>query len=102
MLFPVRVDISPYASKRDILDFIRKNYDRIKEIQDKHKIKVIKIGKIRSRKPHIQKRNDFIYKHRHLPRREIMRLVSKKFNEVLDYGHIGKIISLEKKRRKEM
>jgi len=101
-LFPVRINVSPYASKRDILDFVRKNYNYIKEIQDRHKIKMIKIGKVRSRNPYIQQRNDFIYKHRHLPRRAIMRLVSEKFNEVLDYGHISKIISLEKKRRKEL
>ena len=44
-------------------------------------------------------RNDLIYKNRHLPRKEIMQMVSKKFGKILDYGHISKIISLEKKRR---
>jgi len=29
-------------------------------------------------------------------------MVTKEFKECLDYGHIGKIISLENKKRKEM
>lgn len=109
MLFPVRINVSPYASKRDILDFIQKNYDYIKEIQNKHKMKGVKIGKIRSRNPLIQKRNQFIYENRHRPLKEIRKLIVKQFKGILDNellfmddGYIGKIISLEKKSRKEM
>jgi hypothetical protein len=51
------------------------------------------------RKKSTLERNDLIYKNRHLPRKEIMQMVSKKFGKTLDYGHISKIISLEKKRR---
>lgn len=97
--FPITVGISPYASERDIIDFIKKNYDKIKSIQDKYKNKDIWIGKIRNKKPKIIERNKFIYKHKNLPLKKIMKLVRERFGEVLDYGHIGKIISLERQRR---
>ncbi|MDD5341802.1 MAG: hypothetical protein PHI73_00475 [Patescibacteria group bacterium] len=101
--FPVAIRVSPYASERDIIDFIKKSYYLfIKPIQDSYKESGSKIGKLKKRKKSIQDRNDFIYNNRELPRREIGKLVSKKFNELLDYGLIGKIISIEKERRRDV
>lgn len=102
--YPVSVRISPYASKRDILDYVERFFPYILHTQKDYINKNIKIGKFKTRKTNIQERNDFIYKNRNLSRKEIMRLVGDKFgpNAVIDYGYIGKIISMEKKRRKEV
>ena len=102
--YPVSVRISPYASKRDILNYIERFYPYILHLQKDYKDTKIKIGKFKTRKSNIQERNDFIYKNRNLSRKEIMHLVGDKFgpNAVIDYGYIGKIISMEKKKRKEV
>ena len=104
-LFPIAIRVSPYASLRDILDFVKKVYKyEIKLLQDNYKEKGVKVGKFKERKDKIRERNDFIYEHKHLPRKEIMHLLTKRFgaDNTLDYAYIGKIISLEKKRRKKV
>ena len=105
--YPVAVCISTYASKRDILDFIGRTYNPlISSLQTEYKSKEVKIGKFRTKKPEIQARNKFIYNHRHLPFKEIVSMVSSEFpgkiTNTIDEGSVGKIISLEKKRRKEV
>jgi hypothetical protein len=97
--FPIVIRISPYASQNDIVDYIKNAYrPSILPLQEKYQDKTIKIGSIKSRRSETQKRNDFIYEKRHLPRKEIMRLLK----GLIDEGHIAKIISIEKKRRKEL
>ncbi len=93
--------LSPYASLRDILDWVKKNYHDIKFFQDKYKNKNVKINKYRIRREKLEKRNDYIYKNR-----------SKKLSDLevgldrlgydMDQGSISKIISLETKRRKKV
>ncbi len=99
--FPVIIKINPYAGQRNIIDYIKRTYPLIKRLQEKYRDKNINIGKQRKRDPAIQKRNDFIYKNRDKPLKEISKLVSKNFDSYLDIdqGSIGKIISLEKKKR---
>lgn len=102
-IYPITLGISPFASERDIIDHVKHTYSQIiKPLQEKYKNSGLRIGAVKKKKPKIQERNEFIYKNRELPRREIMSLVSGKFGETLDYGHIGKIISLMKKKRKEL
>ena len=101
--FPIAIKISPYATERDILDFIKKNFKQIKSLQKKYQNPNIKIGKLRQKNVQIQKRNEFIWKHRNLPRKKIMYLASAKFKgQVLGYAEVEKIIVLEDKRRKEL
>jgi len=107
IFFPIAIKLSPYASKRNILNYIESIYmTEIKPLQDKYKNinikegKNIKIGKIRSRNQIKQTRNNFIYQNKHLPLKKIGNLVYDKFDELLDDGHIGKVISLERKERK--
>ena len=105
MAYPIAIMISPYASQRDLIDFIKNKVvweKEIKFLQDKYKDDNVKIGKVKAKDEKIQKRNDFIYDHRDLPRKQIMSLVHKEFGVVLDYGHIAKIISLENQKRKEL
>lgn len=102
-MFPIYIRISPYASQRDIIDFVKKVYNiGIKPIQDSYKEQNVLLGKIKSRNPFIKERNEFIYKNRNLPRRKIKELVEKKFKIGLDYEYIGKIISDENKTRKKV
>ncbi len=102
--FPISIRISPYASLRDIADYIKKNSKMIEDKLKAYRANYIKIGRVKKKKTAIQERNDFIYEHRHLKRREIMSLLGDKFGkgQIIDYGYIGKIISLEKKKRKEL
>ncbi len=59
--FPLSLRISPYASQRDLIDYIKRMYEReIKPIQKKYLDEKIKIGKFRSKKDSIKKRNEFI------------------------------------------
>ncbi len=105
-IYPISIKISPYASQRDIIDFIKKYSKRIKEFQKMYIIDDIKIGKYKSKKIEIQERNDFIYKNRNKSLKEISKLLSERGGDNklydIDIGHISKIISLEKQKRKEV
>lgn len=102
--YPVSIRIHPDASQNDVVDFIKKNWSLIKGYQIKsrskegvHSFKNSKI-KVNER---VKERNEFIYKNRDLPRKAIMSLLAEKYGTValLDPGAIGKVISLEKKKR---
>lgn len=99
---PIALYIRPEATQRDIVEYVKNMWDYIEMYKGKYANKESKVGKIRSKNKKIEARNLFIYEHRELPRKEIMHLVTDKFGDVVDYGHIGKIISLEKKKRKEV
>lgn len=99
--YPIAIRLSPYASRRDIIDFVEQTYTPfIKELQDRYKMIDVEIGKQRKRDPATVARNNFIYENRRKSRKIIMKLVAEKYKEVLDEGHISKIISHETKRRK--
>ena len=101
-IYPIGIRISPYASKRDIVDFINTIFPLIKGMQESYKKAGIKIGKVKKKKKSIQERNVFIYENRKLSINETKRLVEEKFGESLDYEYIGKIRSYEAKRRKKL
>jgi hypothetical protein len=102
--YPVVVRIHPDASQRDVIEYIKKHWKLIKYYQDSYSNKdqrvSFKHSKTKENKE-LKKRNDFIYKHRHLSRKEIMSMVNKDFGADLDQGSIGKIISLERKKREK-
>lgn len=99
--FPVMLAISPFASQRDIVEYVKKFHaDHILPIQKRSLAKYENTPmRNRSKDSSTRDRNDFIYENRELPRKEIATSVAKKFKEYLDVGHIGKIISEEKKKR---
>ncbi|MFA6533169.1 MAG: hypothetical protein WCT22_04200 [Patescibacteria group bacterium] len=102
MAYPIAIRMSPYATQRDLINYIKTVWDdEIDFLRKKYTDPNIKIGKIKFRKPQIQERNDFIYKNRNLPIKRIRKLLALQ-KIYLDDGHIGKVISLEKKRRKEV
>ncbi len=99
ILYPVFINISAHATKRDILDYITKMYKtKIKPIQDEYR-KDTSLGKFKTKNKKKEERNLFIYNNRKLPNKEIISLVAEKFGEVLDYALIAKIIYLEKEKR---
>ncbi len=103
LAYPIAIRMSPYATQRDLINYIKIVWDNeIDFLRKKYADPNIKIGKIKSRKISIQERNDFIYKHRDKPLKEIMRVLNRERGILLDWGHIAKIISLERKRRKEV
>ena len=101
--YPIALRISPYASLRDIIEYIKAMYKpTIKPMLDYYKKEDVKLGKIRLRKK--QERNDYIWKNRNLPAEKLADLVNKKFypkGNGLFYFDTNRIISLEKKRRSE-
>ncbi len=97
--FPLALRISPYASQRDLIDYIKIMYkETIKPMQDKYLDKEVKIGKFRSKKEHIKKRNTFIIENQHLPAKKIASMVAQEFGEYLDYALVSKIIYLNKRK----
>lgn len=103
--YPLAIRISPHASERDIIEFVRLVYKRdIKPAQDQYIVshKLPNIIRLKGRKPSVQERDDFIYQSRELSQKEIKALVKQKFGTNLEYAYIGKIISRENKRRQKV
>ncbi len=99
--YPVYLMLSPYTTRRDLDDYIKKNWSsHIEKTLRKYKGPDSKIGRVRI-KPSEQVSN-FIYNNKDLPHQKIVGLVKKHFSIDMDVGHVGKVISLEKKRRKEV
>lgn len=113
--YPVVLKISPHASKRDLLEFITKVYRySILPLQKKHQTTKNPVAGVRARMPMPlkrsaadlrQERDDFIYRHRDWPLKKISKELSEVFalykSKVfdIDQGGIGKILSIERKRR---
>lgn len=98
--YPVGLLISPYASQRDILAYVKSIYRaEIAPLQKKYKTEGSLIGKSRSKMAMTRKRNELIWQNRERPLKEIMEIVKKEFRTDIDVGSIGKILSLERKNR---
>lgn len=101
--YPIIIKISPYASQRDIIDFVKTVYTyEILPKQIKRRDKRCLIGKIKSKKPRNQERNSIIFKNKHLSIKEIKNILKKEGFPLLGYEEIFKIISIERKRRKDV
>ncbi len=103
-LYPLGIRISPFATERDIIEYVRKTYKtELKPYLDRYvaEHKLVNIGRFRGRKKTVQDRDDFIYENRKLPQKKIKALVREKFGVNLDYPYIGKIVSRERKHRQK-
>ena len=103
--FPIGLLISPYASERDIKNYIEKIYTtEIEPLQKNYNVSGLSftIGKSKTKKSVTQERNDFIYKKRNLPLKDISALLRENGFEIMDEGHIAAIISQGTKKKKEV
>jgi len=93
---PIAIYINKRASKRDVLDFIEKKWQKIENMRYDDEQKVLKI---RERK-HDQDMVDFIWENQGLSRKQIIKKLDEKFpNHGLVYYEINKIIQIERIKR---
>jgi hypothetical protein len=99
---PVGIFIHPYMSQRDIIDAVKKLYKSdIEPLQKKYRKEGIKFGVIRKKSERAEERNKFIYENRiGKSTAELVRLVSEKYGEVMDYTYINRIIKEEREKNK--
>lgn len=102
-VFPITLGIHPEASQRDVLDFIKKNWDFIKIMQERRKHKSTKVLHSRTKiNEQIKQRNKLINElHFNGKSTKEIRNELAKRKQFLDDGHILKIISLEKKKHEK-
>jgi hypothetical protein len=100
--YPITIRISPSATGVDIHDFINLNISTIRSMQEHYagarRTESIKNRKRTPRNAEIRKRDDFIYKNRHLDISILAGLLKKK-GFYLDRSYIKKIIAKEIKKR---
>ena len=93
LLFPVHLCISPEASKRDVLDYVAKNWRKIRSLLDSyHKGPPV----IRTRKK--EERDQFIWDNKDSPSGTISARVWHRFGESLDDLQINGILAYMAKR----
>lgn len=98
--FPIEILVSPYASLRDIIDFVTRNYKAIKKRQNKYVNPNVRIGKYKYRNRDNLLIYDYIYNNRKLSLLDLSNNVNTKFNKNYGYEDIAKMLSIERKRRK--
>jgi hypothetical protein len=98
--YPVSVRIHSDASKRDVLDFIKRNWSVIES--DQRAFRTEGRPSLKNSKTRVanKERDAFIYANRDQSHKKIARLVHEKFHKPIDMGTVGKIISNERKRKK--
>lgn len=95
--YPVALCINPKASKRDVLDFIEKNWKQIDNAM--YDFTEGKKLKYRGRK-YKQELLDLIWDNQHLSNKELENLVNEKFSSFyLTDNEISKLKSIERKKR---
>lgn len=98
---PIAIRVSPYASQRDIIDYVRKIYKaEIEPLQEKYKKEGVLIGSINKRNIDVGKIKDFIYKNRGKTSRQIVTLIHERFGKTMDYSYVSKIRREEIAKRK--
>ena len=90
---PIILAISPYASHRDIIDYVQTHYDKtIARLQQQYKDPNAKLGKTRKRDFAKIERNRIIADNQHLSIKELNELLaSKKLPLVFDRNYANKL-----------
>jgi len=93
--FPIHMGISPYATKRDVLDFISKRWGHIRYMLDAY----LENPRIIKRKPKTA-RDKLIWKSQKLSATQIAALVNRRYpDENLTYSDVNSILYYLRKRR---
>lgn len=98
-LNPIALLLPPSMSERELDNYIRVNFKKIKSLQQEYINRTWVISKLRQNKNKNQERDKFIYKNRNLPKRELIAKMGSKFGKILDYTYINKIIKKEGRRK---
>lgn len=100
---PICIRFTPDVGQRMLTGFIKRNWKFIEATGKHYPIKHKYSLKNSKRKINslIKKRDDFIYKNKDIPRRELWEILNKKYKNALglQYESLNKIISRETKRR---
>ncbi|OHA47714.1 MAG: hypothetical protein A2541_02070 [Candidatus Taylorbacteria bacterium RIFOXYD2_FULL_36_9] len=101
--YPLALYISSSATQRDVVEYVRKIWNLFTEY-GKEYANTTKVGKVKRKDDFIKERNELIWANRSLSRRKIMELLTDTYgaDKTEDVGYIGKIISMERKRRKDV
>lgn len=100
--YPVVIEISDWATGKDIKDFVNNALPYIKAIQKKYGDQTNQTGKLRKKNKNIQKIYNIVHENIDKPLKEITRII---YNSGIEgakektYGDVGKIRSLIKKNR---
>ncbi len=99
---PVAIRISPYASERDIIDFVKYHYKRhVEPIQRQHRTKQSKIMQVRSKSDTRKAIVDYIYENRSKTANKLLSDISEKWGRIYSMERIDKIRHRERKRRQD-
>lgn len=94
--FPISISINVNASKRDVLDYIEKNWQRIEAMLSESREKPLRIKK----RKYSQDLIDFVYDNQAIKSKDLVKMLDEKFpKHGLAYFEISKLISEERKRR---
>lgn len=94
--YPINIEIHQYTTKRDMIDFISKNWKEIEAILSKYRGRPKRFR----RRKHSNELLDFIWENKDKGAREIAELSNKNFEEAsLIYSDIYDILKSEKLRR---
>ncbi len=102
-LYPIAIRINPYATKRDVLDFVEKLFPtQIAHMQEMYHTDATNFNKNKVKNKRLQEIYNFIFENKSLPHKRIAEIVKEKFGRTYEYVEIGKIISKETKRRQQV
>lgn len=93
-LYPIAIKIHPAATRGVVIDFIRKNWELIDDLQAQYlKEEKYNLKSAKATMPKNRDRDRFVFKHRAKPYKKIQALAREAGYDV-DTGEIGKIISI--------
>jgi hypothetical protein len=95
VMYPVHVCVSPLASKRDVLDYVTKNWRYMRDRLDQYG----KERRIRARP--MSERDRFIWEHRDLARAKLADMVNEEFHSHMEYYDVARVLLKLKKRTQE-
>ncbi len=100
--YPLHIRLSPYASQRDVVDYIKANWKTIKKGLGEMKREEMLLGKIRKKDLELRERDKFMYENKHLSEEEIRKLLKKHLGITIYQMEVRKIISREGKKRQDV
>ncbi len=99
--YPISIRINPYVGQRELINFIESNWSEIKKEQTSFVEKSNPFINYKVKRAEFRDRDRLIFENRHLPERDICKLIKQHFPVCPYLGEIGGIIYKEIKRRED-